>query len=80
MTIAQITEFCKWMTIINLILFFFSFAVTTILKSPISKIHSKMFGLPEERIPEILYGLFGIYKIAIIIFNFVPYITLLIIQ
>jgi hypothetical protein len=80
MTIEEITELFKWMAIINLILLSLSFAVSTILKSTISRIQSKMFGIPEARVQEILYGLFGTYKIAIIIFNFVPYITLLIIQ
>jgi len=80
MTIEQIIELFKWMTIINLILFFLSFVVTLILKNTISKIHSKVFGLQEARIREILYGLFGIYKIVIIVFNIVPYITLLIVQ
>lgn len=80
MPIEQITDIFKWMTIINLILFFLSLIATTILKNQICKIQSKIFGLKEERISEITYGLFGIYKVAIIVFNFVPYITLLIIQ
>lgn len=80
MTIEQITDLFKWMTIINLILFFLSAVVITILKNTISKMHSKMFWLQDARINEIIYGLLGIYKIAIIVFNFVPYIALLVIQ
>ncbi len=80
MTIEQITELFKWMAIINLILFFFSFAVCAILRDTISKIHSKLFDIPEARVQEVLYGLFGIFKIAIIMFNLVPYVTLLMMQ
>ncbi len=80
MAIAEITELFKWMTIINVMLFFLSLAVSTILKGTISKIHSRVFGISEARVLDILYGFFGIYKIAIVVFNVVPYLALLIIQ
>jgi phosphoglycerol transferase MdoB-like AlkP superfamily enzyme len=80
MPIEQITEIFKWMTIINLVIFFLSLIATILLKDQIFRIQSTVYGLTEERISEITYGLFGIYKIAITVLNFVPYITLLIIQ
>lgn len=76
MSIEQLIEFFKWMTIINFGLFMFSFLVTAILRKMIIRIHAKMFGVEEAKVSEILYGLFGLYKIIFLVFCFVPYIVL----
>ncbi len=80
MPIEQITELFKWMTIINSVFFFLSLLVTIFLKKRIFKIHSKVFDIEEKQVSKITYSLFGIFKVAILMFNFVPYLTLLIIQ
>lgn len=80
MTLVEITALFKWMAIINLALFLLSFMITVLFKAQVLKIHAKLFNLPEIRVQEMLYGLFGVYKISIIIFSFVPYIALLVIQ
>ena len=80
MALEQITEFFQWMTIINLVLFFFSFLIITTFKNTIIAIHAKVFSLPETKVSLVLYGLFGLYKIAIIIFAFAPFVALKIMQ
>ena len=80
MTIEQLTEFFKWMTIINLSLFFLSFLVTSTLRNTITNLHAKMFAVEGGRVSEILYILFGFYKVMIIVFCFVPFVALLMLQ
>jgi len=80
MTIEQLTEFFKWMTIINLGLFLLSFLVTSILRNTITNLHAKIFAVEAGRVSEILYILFGFYKVMIIVFCFVPFVALLMLQ
>ena len=80
MSLDQLIEFFKWMTIINIAIFIFSVILTIGLKQLLSKMHSKMFGIQKEKVAVVVYGFFGVYKIAIIVLNIVPYIALLIIK
>jgi len=57
----------------------FSFAVYSLFRKPISKMHAKIYGLKEEEIPAMVYKLMAFYKVLIIVFCFVPYLALLII-
>ena len=80
MSLDQITDLFKWMTIINLGVYLFSIILSILLKKTISTIHGKLFGIDEANVGIITYSYFGLYKIAIIIFCFVPYLSLLIIN
>lgn len=80
MTLQQLTEFFKWMTIINIVLFALSAVLIMILRGFICKMHGKMFGINEDKISVILYSYLGVYKIFVITFNIVPYIALAIMQ
>ena len=80
MNIEQLTEFLKWMSIINIgLLLFSTFAVLT-MKSLMVKMHSKLFGVTETQISQVVYAYLGIFKVLIIVFNIVPYIALMIIN
>jgi len=46
----------------------------------ICKIHKKMFGLNEEVVCKSMHRYLATYKLLIIVFNFVPWIALLIIK
>ena len=80
MNLEQLTEFFKWMTIINIGLLIVSSVVVMILKNIIYKLHGKFFGIKEENIAMIAYAWLGAYKVAVMVFNIVPYISLVIIQ
>lgn len=80
MNIEQLVELFKWMTIINFGIFIISAVLVMILRKMICRMHSKMFGLTEENVAVIMYSYLGIYKIAIIVFNLVPWIALLVIK
>ena len=74
--INNLTTFFGWCSIINLGILLFSTIILSAFKKPISTIHSKVFGLNQDDIPLIYFQYLGNYKIAIILLNFVPYITL----
>ena len=80
MNIEQLIEFFKWMSIVNIgLLLFSTFAVLT-MKSLMVKMHSKLFGVTETQISQVVYAYLGIFKVLIIVFNIVPYIALMIIN
>ena len=74
--ISNLTTFFGWCSIINLGILLFSTIILSAFKKPISKIHSKVFGINQADIPLIYFQYLGCYKIAIILLNLVPYITL----
>lgn len=78
MNIDQTTEFFKWLTIINVVLFVLNVILILILRRIICKMHGKMFGLSEENISIVLYGWLGLYKVMIVVFNIVPFVALII--
>ena len=80
MTIEQLTELFKWMSLINIGLLI----LTTLLIIPLRKllyaVHGKLFDLSKEQMSPIIYSYLGAYKLLIIVFNIVPYIALLLLQ
>jgi archaellum biogenesis protein FlaJ (TadC family) len=80
MNLEQLTDLFKWMTIINVGLLFLSSGLVMILKGIICKMHGKLFGIKEESVAVAAYGYLGLYKILVIVFCIVPYISLLLIK
>jgi hypothetical protein len=75
-----LTEFLGWCSIINISILFLSTIALAVARKPVSRIHSKMFGVSETDLPLTYMQYPGNYKIAIIVLNIVPYITLKIIS
>jgi len=75
-TIDTLTVFFGWCSVINIGMLVFSAIILMILKEPISRLHSKLFELNQESLPLIYFRYLGNYKIAILMFNLVPYIAL----
>jgi len=75
-----LTEFLGWCSIINISILFLSTIALAVVRKPVSRIHSKMFGVSETDLPLTYMQYLGNYKIAIIVLNIVPYITLKIIS
>jgi len=80
MTLDLFTELFKWMTIINICVFIISAILTMVLKKTVCKMHGRLFGINKDNVPIILYGYLGVYRIFILIFNLVPYFSLLILK
>lgn len=75
-SIETLTEFFGWCSAINIGLLILASLVLVLIRGPILKIHAKMFGLGEQDLSRAYFQYLAQYKIAILIFNLVPYITL----
>ena len=80
MNLEQLTELFKWMTIINVGLLALSSILVMTLKGIMCRMHSKLFGIREDNVPVMAYGYLGLYKVLVILFCIVPYVSLLLIQ
>ena len=80
MILEQLSEFFKWMTIINIGLLLFSTFAVVAFKSLMVNIHTRMFGVSEAQLSVAVYAYLGMFKVLIIVFNIVPYFALLIIK
>ena len=77
MDILKLTRFLLWCTIVNGGLLIVSFAVFAIGGTDfVYKTHGTWFALPPETFAAIVYMFLGTYKIAILIFNLIPYVAL----
>ena len=79
MDMPTLTMFFMWCTIINggilmLWTMFFVFAPDFVYR-----VQSKWFPIPRETYNVVVYAFLGAFKIVFIVFNIVPYVTLLII-
>lgn len=77
MNIDQLTEFFKWMTIINISLLLLSTLLVYLLRNFMYRIHSQIFNLSPEQIAIVAYSYLGMFKILVIVFNITPYVALL---
>ena len=80
MNLDQLTEFFKWMTIINVSIFLISSVLIMLFKEMIAKLQGKLFGIKETDAALMVYGYLAIFKIFIIIFIITPYISLLLLN
>jgi hypothetical protein len=74
--LETITAFFGWCTVINVGFLAFGAIKIVGMRGPILKIHGKMFGLSEEDLSRAYFQYLVQYKIAVIVFNLVPYIAL----
>jgi hypothetical protein len=75
-TLDILREFFLWNMVINMGLLTISFIMIIAVRPWVYKIHGKLFALKEEQIDVIWYSVLAGYKIAIFVFNVVPYVAL----
>jgi hypothetical protein len=75
-TLGSIQEILGWCSVINIGLLIFSSVTILAMRGPIVKIHSKMYFLSEEDLSRAYFQYLAQFKIAVIVFNIVPYIAL----
>ena len=80
MNVEQLSEFFKWMTIINIGFLLLSTLAVIVLKPLMQRIHSRLFGLSEKQISISVYAYLGLFKVLIIVLNIVPYCALLLMK
>ena len=76
MTTEALTELLGWASAINIAILMFSTLMLIVMRGPITKTHSKLFGLDEKDLGRAYFQYLGQYKIAIIVLNIVPYMAL----
>ena len=80
MTMDQLTELFRLMTMINVGVFLLSSILTILFRGFVCKMHGLIFGIDRDKVPMVLYGYLGTYRILILVFVLAPYISLLIMQ
>ena len=75
-TIEAARGFLGWCSVINIGLLILSGISLVLFGGPISRIHAKMFNLDESNMSRAYFQFLAQYKIAIILFNIVPYFAL----
>ena len=76
MNIEILTQFFGWCLAINFAILMFSTAMILVARDKVRGIHSRMFGLSKEKIYQEYFSYLATYKVALIVFNLVPYIAL----
>ena len=71
-----LTVFLGWCSVINIGVLLFTTILLVVMKGPISRIHSKIFGVSEPDLAAVYIQYLSNYKIVIFIFNIVPFIAL----
>ena len=76
MSADALREFLGWCTVINFVMLMVASIAVGPMRGAFQGIHSKMFGLSEEDLTAAYFRYLANYKIAIIVFNLVPWIAL----
>jgi len=76
MALETIRSALGWCSIINMGLLLWWFFAITVLHDWVYRYHSKWFKLSRERFDEIHYAGIAFFKIAVFLFNVVPYFAL----
>ena len=74
--IAELITFFGWCSVINFALLLFSSLILFALQEPIASVHSNLTGITTDKLRATYFNYLGHYKILIIVFNLVPYVTL----
>jgi hypothetical protein len=75
-TLSQLTEILGWVSILNIGFLLFAGILLILMRSYVTSLHSKMFGIPENDLAIIYFKYLGNYKTLSLIFIVTPYIAL----
>ncbi len=76
MTVEIVRNVLAWCTLINLGILLYWFLFFTLAHDWVYRIHGKWFKLSKEQFDSIQYAAMAFYKVAIFVFNMVPFIAL----
>ncbi len=79
MSIEQVRDFFLWCSIIDVGLLLFWFVMLSVAHDWVYRWHSRWFKLSVEKFDSIHYAGMAIFKMAVFVFNVVPYVALLIV-
>ena len=72
----EVTTFFGWCTVINFGIYHFTALVLMGFREPVKKLHSQISAISSEQLNELYFNYLGNFKVAIIILNLVPYLSL----
>jgi hypothetical protein len=75
-SMQTIREFLGWSTALNVVVLLFSTVVLSVSGAPIKRLHAKMFDMSESDLSRAYFQYLAQYKIAVLVFNLVPYLAL----
>lgn len=78
-TIETLTELLGWASVINVCILIVASISVMLMRNAMISLHGKMFGLDSADLSRAYFQYLAQYKIAIFVFNLVPYIALKII-
>ena len=80
MDIEKLQGFFFWCMLVNTGIYAFTAIAVLVLRDFVCKVHRKIFGLDEETVSKSIHMYLAAYKLLITVFNFVPWIAILIIK
>ena len=80
MDIEKLQTFFFWCMLVNIGIYALTAITVLVLRDLVCKIHRKLFGLEEETVYKSIHMYLAAYKLLITVFNFVPWIAILIIK
>jgi hypothetical protein len=80
MSTETLTAFLGWCTLINFGLLIIAALAIIVMRGSISGIHASMFKIEQDVLSSAYFQYLANYKILIIVFNLVPYLSLRIIS
>jgi hypothetical protein len=76
MSAAQVQSFLLWCTAINYSLLVAWVLIATLARAPWQRLQIRLFRVPAESVAVLNWAGIALYKLAIVMFNLVPYVAL----
>ncbi len=76
MSIAELTTFLGWLSVINIGVLLFSTTMVVLFRDFAANIHAKMFSISKDDVPFGYFQYLAQYKTLTLIFNLAPYVAL----
>ena len=76
MTLAALTALLGWASVINIAILMITTIALISMRSTITTIHARLFGMDEKDLGRAYFQYLAQYKIAIIVLNIAPYLAL----
>ena len=80
MNIDQLQDFFLWCLLINTGIYALTAIAVVLMRDFVNAVHKKVFGMDEDGVGRSIQNYLGGYRLLITVFNFTPWIALLIID
>ena len=80
MDLAKLQDFFLWCMLVNSGVYFVTAIAVLVFRKFVYKIHEKIFGLNEKAVNESIHRYLATFKLLVTIFNFGPWIALMIVR